>query len=132
MGRYVVERELGQGGMGVVYECLDKVGGVKVAVKCLPPELSHDSGEMEEVRENFQLVYGLSHPNIAGVRQLEKDGRGEYFLVMELAEGESLRRWMRRKAGVRSQESEKGCRWGRRCPFCGRWRRRWIMRTRRR
>ena len=97
LGRYVVERELGQGGMGVVYGCMDKVGGVRVAVKGLPPELSHDSVEMEEVRANFQLVYGLSHPNIAGVRQLERDGRGEYYLVMEMAEGESLRKWLRRK-----------------------------------
>ncbi len=97
LGRYVVEGELGQGGMGVVYACLDKVGGVRVAVKCLPPELSHNSVEMEEARENFQLVYGLSHPNIAAVKQLEQDGHGEYFLVMELAEGEPLRRWMRRK-----------------------------------
>ena len=38
LGRYVVESELGQGGMGVVYKCLDQVGGVKVAVKGLPPE----------------------------------------------------------------------------------------------
>ncbi|MBP5787923.1 MAG: protein kinase, partial [Kiritimatiellae bacterium] len=109
LGRYVVEKELGQGGMGVVYACLDKVGGVRVAVKALPPELSHNSVEMEEVRANFELVYKLSHPNIAGVRTLERDGKGEYFLVMEIAEGVSLRRWMRRKlrseeSGVRSQE----------------------------
>lgn len=97
LGRYVVERELGQGGMGVVYGCLDKVGGVRVAVKCLPPELGHNSVEMEEVRENFQLVYGLGHPNIAGVRQLEKDANGEYYLVMDVAEGENLRVWLRRK-----------------------------------
>ena len=97
LGRYVVEGELGQGGMGVVYACLDKVGGVKVAVKALPPEVGRDRDEMEEIRENFRLVYRLSHPNIAGVRTLEQDGRGECFLVMEKAEGESLRRWMKRK-----------------------------------
>ena len=97
LGRYVVERELGQGGMGVVYGCLDKVGGVHVAVKCLPPELGHNTVEMEEVRENFELVYKLGHPNIAGVRMLERDGRGEYYLVMEEAEGENLRRWIREK-----------------------------------
>ena len=101
LGRYVVTRELGQGGMGVVYECLDKVGGVKVAVKALPPELSHNSVEMEEVRENFELVYKLNHPNIASVKTLERDGKGEYFLVMDVAEGVSLRKWLRdkRKAG---------------------------------
>ena len=41
LGRYVVESELGQGGMGVVYKCLDKVGGVKVAVKGVPPDVAH-------------------------------------------------------------------------------------------
>ena len=108
LGRYVVERELGEGGMGVVYECLDTVGGVKVAVKSLPPEVGRDRDEMEEVRENFRLVYKLSHPNIAGVRVLEKDEMGEYHLVMELAEGESLRRWSRQKrkgAGVPLEEA---------------------------
>ena len=95
--RYIVETELGQGGMGVVYGCFDKVGGVRVAVKALPPELSHNTVEMEEVRENFAMVDELRHPNIAGVRTLEKDARGEYFLVMDIAEGEILRKWIRRK-----------------------------------
>ncbi|MBP5786463.1 MAG: protein kinase, partial [Kiritimatiellae bacterium] len=80
-----------------MYECMDKVGGIQVAVKALPPELSHNSVEMEEVRDNFELVYKLNHPNIASVKTLERDGKGEYFLVMDVAEGESLRRWMRRK-----------------------------------
>lgn len=108
LGRYVVERELGQGGMGMVYGCFDKTGGVKVAVKCLPPELGHNSVEMEEVRENFELVVGLRHPNIAGVRTLERDGRGEYYLVMDVAEGENLRAWLRRKwkaGGVSPEEA---------------------------
>ena len=98
--RYVVESELGQGGMGVVYLCLDKVGGVKVAVKGLPPEVSHNSDEMESVRENFQLVSELQHPNIAGVRTLEKDEkRGDYYLVMAYARGVSLKHWLRQHGG---------------------------------
>ena len=97
LGRYVVEAELGQGGMGVVYLCLDRVGGVKVAVKGLPPEVSHNSEEMEEIRENFRLVCGLRHPNIAGIRTLEKDERGDYYLVMDLVVGENLNRWLKRK-----------------------------------
>lgn len=100
LGRYVVESELGQGGMGVVYLCLDKVGGVKVAVKGLPPEVSHNADEMEAVRDNFRLVSELQHPNIAGARHLEKDeATGDYFLVMTYARGVSLKRWMRSHGG---------------------------------
>ena len=108
LDRYEVESELGQGGMGVVYRCLDRVGGVQVAVKALPPDVSHDSAEMEEVRDNFQLVVGLRHSCIAGVRTLEKDARGEYFLIMDVAEGESLRKWIRakwRSGGLQPEEA---------------------------
>ena len=96
-GRYVVECVLGEGGMGIVYQCLDRVGGVKVAVKCLPPEVSRNADEMEYIRANYRLVADLHHPNIAGARTLEKDeATGEYYLVMDLAQGVSLKRWMKR------------------------------------
>ena len=100
LGRYVVESELGQGGMGVVYKCLDKIGGVKVAVKGLPPDVAHNADEMEEIRANFQLVCDLRHPNIAGVRTLEKDDAGDYYLVMDLAHGDDLGKWMRENKNV--------------------------------
>ena len=107
LGRYVVESELGQGGMGVVYLCFDKVGGVKVAVKGLPPEISHNAGEMESVRENFQLVHELRHPNIAGVLTLEKDARsGDYYLVMAYARGVSLKHWLRQHDGKRHRAEQ--------------------------
>lgn len=96
LGRYAVEAELGRGGMGVVYLCFDKVGGVKVAVKGLPPEVSHNTEEMEDVRRNFQLVCALRHPGIAGIRTLEcEESTGLYYLVMDIAEGRNLTRWMR-------------------------------------
>ena len=100
MARYQVLGELGQGGMGVVYRCLDEIGGIEVALKALPPELSHNSGEMEEVRENFQLVCKLAHPHIATVRTLEKDPQsGNYYLILELVEGVDLRKWRKQNGG---------------------------------
>ena len=96
-GRYVVERVLGEGGMGIVYQCFDRVGGVSVAVKCLPPEVSRNVDEMEDIRANYRLVADLHHPNIAGARTLEKDeATGDYCLVMDLARGMSLKQWMKR------------------------------------
>ena len=94
MGRYEILSELGQGGMGVVYRCLDRTGGVEVAVKGLPPEVSHDAAAMEDIRDNFQLVSDLRHPCIAGIRNLESDpATGDFYLVMDLVSGKNLHRW---------------------------------------
>ena len=99
LGRYIVLDKLGQGMMGVVYHCRDKIGGVDVAVKGLPPGVSHDPAEMAAIQRNFRLVAGLRHENIACLRTLERDEKsGEYFLVMDFAKGMSLGRWMRKYA----------------------------------
>lgn len=95
--RYEVLEELGQGGMGVVYRCLDRVSGTEVAVKALPPELSHSVESMEDIRDNFQLVHSLIHQNIAACLTLDKDDRGDYYLVMEMVHGRSLALWIRRR-----------------------------------
>ncbi len=98
MDRYVVEGELGRGGMGVVYRCLDRIGKIEVALKALPPELSRDESAMEDIRDNFAIVERLTHSNIAGVRQIEFDrGSETYYLIMELVRGTTLRNYMRRK-----------------------------------
>ena len=97
MNRYKVLSELGQGGMGVVYKCFDDVAGVEVALKALPPELSHNTLEMEDIKENFQLVHNLHHPNIAAYSTLERDSYNNYYLIMECVDGDDLRRWIRRK-----------------------------------
>ena len=98
MGRYNVLAELGQGGMGVVYRCFDKVAGIEVAIKTLSPELSKSGWEMETIKGNFQLVQQLHHPYIANYNNLEKDPVSDsYFLVMEYVDGEELRYFLRRK-----------------------------------
>ena len=98
MNRYKVLAELGQGGMGLVYKCFDETAGIEVALKALPPELSHNTLEMEDIKDNFQLVHNLHHPNIASSNNLERDNsNGNYYLIMECCEGEDLRRWLKRK-----------------------------------
>ena len=96
MNRYKVLSKLGQGGMGVVYKCFDETAGVEIALKALPPELSHNTLEMEDIRRNFQIVHNLHHPHIASYNNLECDpANGYYYLIMECCAGEDLRRWIR-------------------------------------
>ena len=103
LGRYEVVAELGQGGMGVVYKCFDKTGGIEVAVKGLPPDVSHDESSMEDIRDNFQLVSDLRHPGIVGIKNLESDpATGDYYLVMDLASGKNLHRWAKTHRGPES------------------------------
>ena len=98
LNRYKVLAELGQGGMGIVYKCFDETAGIEIALKALPPELSHNTIEMEDIKENFQLIHNLYHPNIAASNNLEKDNaNGIYYLIMENCDGEDLRRWIKRK-----------------------------------
>jgi len=107
LGRYRIVGELGRGGMGVVFRCLDETTNIHVAVKCVPPELSYNTEEMEEVLENFRLVYRLHHPHIAAVMTLDQDeDTGEYFLVMECVEGITLRRWRKQGEGGRRRLEE--------------------------
>lgn len=101
LGRYRVDGELGKGGMGVVYRCTDLVGDVRVAVKTIPPEISWNAQEIEEIRDNFRLVERLHHPHITDAKTIERDpANGQYFLVMELADGVNLRQYRKKMGGT--------------------------------
>jgi len=107
LGRYVIESVLGRGAMGVVYGCIDRNGGNKVAVKAISPDYAGREGAMETVRSNFRMVSELSHPNIAAYRTLEHEtGTGDNYLVMSRAFGIGLGRWMREHAGRADRERQ--------------------------
>ncbi|MBQ7177479.1 MAG: serine/threonine protein kinase, partial [Victivallales bacterium] len=100
LGQYEVLGELGQGGMGVVYRCFDRLGRIEVALKSLPPELAHDADEIDAVQYNFSLVAKLVHQNIAACRTLVLDkATGACYLVMEYVQGETLKSYLRKHGG---------------------------------
>ncbi len=88
-GRYSLERELGRGGMGIVFLAKDVALDRPVAIKLLPPELA----EQRDLRERFvreaRTAAKLSHPNIIPVFSVEEVGEFVFF-VMAYVEGESL------------------------------------------
>jgi TolB-like protein/Tfp pilus assembly protein PilF len=87
-GRYRIERELGEGGMGVVYLATDEqVPGERFAIKVLKEELRPEA--LALLREEVRKTRKLSHQNIVDVHSVNIDGRSLYVL-MEHLEGKSL------------------------------------------
>ncbi len=90
LAHFVIQRQLGAGGMGVVYEAVDETLGRKVAVKVLPPELVGSAERRARFLREARSAAAMSHPNIATVFEID-EANGQVFIVMELVPGESLR-----------------------------------------
>jgi TolB-like protein/predicted Ser/Thr protein kinase len=87
-GRYRIERELGEGGMGVVYLAADEqVPGERFAIKVLKEELRPEA--LTQLREEVRKTRKLSHPNIVDVHSVNVDGQ-KLYVLMEYLEGKSL------------------------------------------
>ena len=89
IGPFAITRELGRGGMGVVYLGRDTRLDRDVAIKALPPELASDPARLERFEREARTLAGLNHPNIAGIYGVEEQA-GVKYLILEYVEGESL------------------------------------------
>ena len=87
--RYVIERELGQGGMATVYLAQDRKLGRAVALKVLKPELAASLGGERFLRE-IEIAAKLTHPHILTLYDCGEAG-GQLYYTMPFVEGESLR-----------------------------------------
>src|SRR6202521_5380833 len=88
-GRYSIDRELGRGGMGVVYLAREVHLDRLVAIKLLPPERSGDPSLRERFLREARLAAKLSHPNIIPIHAVES-ANGFVFYVMAYIDGETL------------------------------------------
>ena len=105
-GRYSLERELGRGGMGIVYLAHDVALDRQVALKLLPPELAaHD-----EVRARFlneaRTAARLSHPNIVPIHAVD-EVEGFVFFVMAYIQGQTLGERVRSRGPLSASEARK-------------------------
>ncbi|MDX2473988.1 MAG: protein kinase [Candidatus Krumholzibacteria bacterium] len=89
IGPYVVSREIGRGGMGVVYLANDPRLDRQVAIKVLPEHLAADPSRLERFEKEARVLAQVHHPNVAGILGLEEKD-GQRFLILEYVPGESL------------------------------------------
>lgn len=98
--RYRVLRPLGAGGMGRVYEVLDLVRSERRALKLLHADRETDPAIVERFFREAHVLAQLDHPNIVRMFGCAPLPNGSVYLVMELVEGESLGRFLRRHGSL--------------------------------
>jgi serine/threonine-protein kinase len=89
LSHYRIIDKLGQGGMGEVFLAHDTSLDRKVAIKLLPDVFAEDPERLARFEREAKVLASLNHPNIAAIFGLER-AEGRRFIVMELAEGETL------------------------------------------
>jgi serine/threonine protein kinase len=94
VGRYIVLRPIGRGGVSVVYEAVDAVSPRPLAVKVLAPALADDARAQDNVRREALITQRLRHPSVPRIYDFGDmrlpDGGSAPYMVMELLTGVSL------------------------------------------
>jgi serine/threonine-protein kinase len=93
-GRYLIERVLGEGGMGAVYQAEHTLMRKRMAVKVLHPEMSRMPEVVARFEREAMAAAHIDHPNVAAATDFGKLDDGSFFLVLEFVEGKSLREAM--------------------------------------
>jgi len=91
ISHYRITRQLGAGGMGVVYEALDLKLDRTVALKFLPPELTYDSEAKARFIHEAKAASALDHPNVCSIYEIDEADKGQLFIAMACYEGETLK-----------------------------------------
>ncbi|OGR81780.1 MAG: hypothetical protein A2X32_09875 [Elusimicrobia bacterium GWC2_64_44] len=105
-GRYELRSTVAAGGMGIIYEGLDRKSGLTVAVKQMHSYLKEYPEEYERFRKEAAIVDKLNHPNIVALYNLiEQDG--EIYLVFEYVAGKTLYALLKEKKRLTLDDCKK-------------------------
>ncbi|MFL5327387.1 MAG: serine/threonine-protein kinase, partial [Gemmataceae bacterium] len=95
IGKYYIQKELGRGGMGVVYLAEDPTLRRQVAIKVLSPQAAQNRTMVNRFLTEARAMAAMQHPNIVSVYEAGEDGGMPYF-AMEFLHGGDLRQAIRR------------------------------------
>ena len=90
LGPYRIERQVGRGGMGVVYLAHDTRLSRPVALKLLPAAFTQDTERMRRFQQEARAASALNHPNILTIYEVGHE-EGAYFIAAEFVAGQTLR-----------------------------------------
>jgi serine/threonine-protein kinase len=97
-GRYEIRRVVADGGMGRVYEGVDKQSDSRMAIKVLHDDVARDEVSLERFKREYEISANLPHDYIVSVTDFQRDQEaGVWLLVMEYLEGEELRLVLKRE-----------------------------------
>lgn len=102
--RYEILEKIGTGGMSDVYKAKDHKLNRFVAVKVLKQEFAENANFVSKFRVEAQAAAGLMHPNIVNVYDVGEEG-GIHYIVMELVEGITLKKYIEKKARLSVKET---------------------------
>ncbi len=102
--RYEILEKIGTGGMSDVYKAKCHKLNRFVAVKVLKQEFSENENFVSKFRVEAQAAAGLMHPNIVNVYDVGEEN-GIYYIVMELVEGITLKKYIEKKARLSYKEA---------------------------
>ena len=105
-GTWSIEREIGRGGMGVVYLARDVALDRPVAIKVLHPALASDRQQRDRFLREARTGARLAHPHIVPIYDVVEH-EGFVFFVMALVDGESLGERLRREGPMPHETAER-------------------------
>jgi len=104
-GRYLVKRQIGQGGMGAVFEATHMLIGKRVAVKVLLEKYAEREAIVARLKKEAQLASSIGNEHIIDINDIGNTDDGRTFVVMEYLDGESLAECLAREHELPEQRT---------------------------
>jgi serine/threonine-protein kinase len=103
--RYQILKELGRGGMGIVFQAQDKQLNEQVAIKILSPMVSGDADALERLKREVSAARRITHPNIIRIHDIS-EMNGLQYVSMEYFHGTSLKDYIRQNAPLSINQAQ--------------------------